>query len=195
MSKHTREYYCARYWANVERMREYQRKWREAHKDEVNRRQKIAARKRRREQADRVNAASRAYWAKPENRARKNANARAWRKANREKVAEYKRRRMEKHPEALKAERIRAEKRRKTRKQMDAAYYHKRLVLNRMNHARARVLAGKMYHPRFHLRTPEWAAMGEAMDVRSSWLVENLTPEQNAFARELAIERRERMCK
>jgi hypothetical protein len=90
---------------------------------------------------------------------------------------------------------MRAEKRRKMRKQMDAAYYHKRLVLNRMNHARATVLAGKMYHPRFHLRTPEWAAMGEAMDVRSSWLVENLTPEQNAFARELAIERRERMCK
>ena len=189
MTEELREYYRARYWANVERMREYQRKWREAHKDAINPKQREAARKYRREHRDVYNAKSREYWQKPENRARKNANARAWRKANREKVAEYKRRRMEKHPEALKAERTRAEKRRKLRKQIDAAYYHKRLVLNRMNHARATVLAGKMYHPRFHLRTPEWAAMGEAMDVRSPWLAANMTPEQNAYARELAIER------
>lgn len=60
----------------------------------------------------------------------------------------------------------------------------------RLSHAKSRLRMGKMYCPMFHVRLPEWAAVGDVFDYRSPWLAENLTPSQRAFARELAIERR-----
>lgn len=141
---------------------------------------------------ERANERAREYWGKTENAERRRKNMKKWREAHREEILRKRREKRAANVESAKAKEREAEARRRLRKQTDAAYYHKRLVLNRMSHARARVLAGKVYHPRFHLRTPEWAAMGEAMDTASPWLIENLTPEQNAYARELAIERRER---
>lgn len=122
---------------------------------------------------------------------RKRQQSKKWREAHRN---EHLRRKREKRAANIKAAKVKerqAEARRKKRKQTDAAYYHKRLVLSRIQYAKARLVKGKMYHPRFHLRYPEWATMG-AFDARSAWLVENLTPSQRAFARELAIERKER---
>lgn len=37
----------------------------------------------------------------------------------------------------------------------------------------------------------ECFSLREALDVRSPWLIENLTPSQRAYAREMAIERKE----
>ena len=62
-----------------------------------------------------------------------------------------------------------------------------------MCYAKARLLDGKGYRPRFRVRLPEWAAAGQrVLDVRSAFLAVNMTPSQRAYARELAIERRAR---
>lgn len=43
------------------------------------------------------------------------------------------------------------------------------------------------------MRFPDWATKGASvLDVKSQWLLENATDEQRAYARELAIERKER---
>ena len=55
---------------------------------------------------------------------------------------------------------------------------------------------GRIYRPCLAQRIPDWATKGQRiMDTASPWLIENLTPEQNAYARNLFIERKERMCK
>ena len=42
-----------------------------------------------------------------------------------------------------------------------------------------------------HYGVPDWATLGQrVLDAASPWLIENLTPSQRAYARELAIERR-----
>ena len=50
--------------------------------------------------------------------------------------------------------------------------------------------AGRGYSPRPQCRVPDWAVKGQAVDVRSAFLAENLTPAQRAYARDLAIERK-----
>lgn len=51
---------------------------------------------------------------------------------------------------------------------------------------------GRMYRPRRDLRIPDWATKGQRiMDTASPWLPENMSPEQKAYARKLAIERKE----
>lgn len=77
----------------------------------------------------------------------------------------------------------------------DRAHYAKAVVRKRAQrrvcYAKQRLLAGKVYGPRFHVRLPEWAAAGQrALDARSQWLAVNLSASQRAYARELAIERR-----
>ena len=52
------------------------------------------------------------------------------------------------------------------------------------------------YKPRFSIRIPDWATKGQrVLDVNSKYLASNLTDEQRAYARELFIERRERMAR
>lgn len=41
------------------------------------------------------------------------------------------------------------------------------------------------------MRIPDWCVRGGVLDTRSKWLVNNLTDSQRAYARELAIQRKE----
>lgn len=121
----------------------------------------------------------------------------AWRKANPEVVA-TKQRRYRQKPDSKAKDAAAHRSRRKANpakvRAVDRAYYAKAVtrkrIQARISHAKARLRIGKAYRPMFHVRSPEWAAVGDAFDYRSPWLVENLTPSQRAFARELAIERR-----
>jgi len=126
---------------------------------------------------------------------------RKWREANPDKRKAQKRRNYQRHrAEILARKRMRYVEAavwtaRRILFALDAGAYAKYRAAARIRSAKRCVLAGKVYKPRFARRIPDYETMGGALDVRSPWLVENLTPEQNAFARELAIERRERMCK
>lgn len=121
---------------------------------------------------------------------------RKWREANPDKRKAQKRRNYQRH-----RAKILAKKRRQyveagvwTARRLlfalDAAAYAKFRADARMRTAKRCVLAGRFYKPRFVRRIPDWCVMGHVVDMRSPWLVENLTPSQRAFARELAIERR-----
>ena len=66
-----------------------------------------------------------------------------------------------------------------------------RRAKERIRHAKKVLARGGMYTPRFWMRKPEWMPVGQAVgDVRSAFLEPNMTDEQRACARELAIERR-----
>lgn len=123
----------------------------------------------------------------------------AWRKAHPEAVA-AKTRRYRQRPEikARIAEQARA-KRAADPKQTRAesrAYYAKtvtrRRAQARIAHAKSRIAQGKSYSPRYNCRYPEWALVGGTVAANSPYLYENITDAQRAYARELAIERRER---
>ena len=186
--KQIREYARAYYWVNVERLRAYHREWNRRHKESIYPKQNAAKRKERREQHEKVLAREAEYRSRPGVLERKRKAARKWREANREEYLRKKRARRAANIEAAKVKERQDEARRKKRKQTDAAYYHKRLLLNRIAHAKKTLAKGKVYRPRYHLRTPEWAAMCE-FDARSPFLIENATPAHRAYARELAIER------
>ena len=76
---------------------------------------------------------------------------------------------------------------------VDAAIYAEARLKGRIYKAKKAIAQGRVYIPQPARRIPDWCVMDAAVDVRSQWLVENLTPSQRAYARELAIERRERM--
>lgn len=121
---------------------------------------------------------------------------RKWREANPDKRKAQKRRNYQRHRAEILAK--------KHRQYVEAAVWTARCILfaldaesyakyraaARIRNAKRCVLAGKVYKPRFARRIPDWETMGGALDVRSSWLAENMTAAQNAYARELAIERR-----
>ena len=66
-----------------------------------------------------------------------------------------------------------------------------RRAKERIRHAKKVIARGGMYTPRFWARKPEWMPVGQAVgDVRSAFFELNMTVEQRASARELAIERR-----
>ena len=70
-------------------------------------------------------------------------------------------------------------------------YYALWRAERRARYAAGRVAAGKIYYVKPSLRIPDWATFGQkVLDTSSPWLIENVTPSQRAFARELAIERR-----
>lgn len=77
------------------------------------------------------------------------------------------------------------------RSSLSAVYYAERRRKKRINNAKLRIAQGRIYQPRFNRRVPDWATMGKVVDAASPWLVENITPSQRAFARELFIERLE----
>ena len=75
----------------------------------------------------------------------------------------------------------------------DAKLYAAWRAKNRMRWARKAVAEGRLYRPLFCLRIPDWATKGQrVLDARSAYLAVNLTDEQRAYARELAIERKQR---
>lgn len=76
----------------------------------------------------------------------------------------------------------------------DAELYARMRANKRKRRAIRKVLGGGKYKPRFMGRIPDWAVKGECvLDKRSGWIAANITPEQKAYARELAIERRAAM--
>ena len=81
----------------------------------------------------------------------------------------------------------------KARKGVDCEFYAKRRAAVRMSYAKSRILRGLSYTPMFSRRIPDYAVMAPCIiDCRSPFIINNLTDSQNAYARELAIERRER---
>ena len=127
------------------------------------------------------------------------AYCKSWFAAHPEKRREYGKRHYWKH-----LERHRAEAREATRKRyaritlickadQDTYAFHRAKM--RIHRAKRAIKNGRIYKPRFARRIPDWCVMGGAIDVRSPWLVENLTPSQRVYARELAIERRNQFCK
>ena len=121
----------------------------------------------------------------------------AWRKANPEKCKE-KQRRYRQKPESKVKDAAKQRARRAANPEAvraaDRAFYARAVVRKRAQrrvcYAKARLLDGKGYRPRFRVRLPEWAAAGQrVLDVRSAFLAVNMTPSQRAYARELAIER------
>ena len=186
--KQSKEYQRAYYHAHIEKVRAYHREWNRSHRDTIYPKQNAAKRKERRENPDKVHERERAYWRKPENAARKRLATKRWRDSPKGKAwrAAYN----AKHQARVRETNRRSEARRKARKQSDAAYYAKRRADTRIRHAKARVMSGKAYRPRFHLRIPDWATMGQQIiDFASPWLWTNLTDSQRAYGRELAIER------
>ena len=67
-----------------------------------------------------------------------------------------------------------------------------RRAKERVRYAKKRVLSGKPYAPKFYMRKPDYVPVGGGIDTRSVFLWGNLTDSQRAYARELAIERKER---
>lgn len=112
---------------------------------------------------------------------------REWRRKHPEKVKEYNRRQ--------KALQKFARMKNEERCYSDPAYYAHVRQLQRIRQRRFYDKARKVeYRPRMSTRIPNWFAKGDMsmINYESQWLVENLTPSHRAFARELAIERRER---
>ena len=81
-------------------------------------------------------------------------------------------------------------------KAMDAEYYAVWRAERRKAYATKRVAAGFAYRPTLSKRVPDWATFGRSVvDTASPWLIENITPSQRAYARELAIERVNKRCR
>lgn len=75
----------------------------------------------------------------------------------------------------------------------DAGFYAQIRKAERMRYALRRLKSGKTYRQRLATRIPDWAVRGQdVLDRRSRYIYENQTAEMDAYARELAIERKER---
>lgn len=75
--------------------------------------------------------------------------------------------------------------------QVSARFYALSRMYQRKSYAKKVVLAGKPYRPSYSRRIPDWYIKGERIiDYRSPFLPGNITPAQAAYARELAIERK-----
>ena len=78
------------------------------------------------------------------------------------------------------------------RKAEDAEFYSLYRAERRAVYAMKRRQNGKVYRGLPSMRVPDWEKFGQKiLDASSPWLVENLTPSQRGYARELAIERKE----
>lgn len=85
------------------------------------------------------------------------------------------------------------DKRREHWAKFNAKFGIERRVRERVRHAVKVVKSGRFYAPRYDLRKPEWAPVGAPLvDARSQFLDVNITDSQRAYARGLAIERRNR---
>ena len=78
----------------------------------------------------------------------------------------------------------------------DADRYAKERMCKRVSYAKKMVRAGRPYRPLPSRRIPDWATKDERiLDTRSQFLADNITDSQRAYARELAIERKERRAR
>lgn len=112
-----------------------------------------------------------------EHKAKRNAQKERWRAAHPELQREYARKCMANF---------------RMRFYFDAEAYAAYRAYNRKFHAKEAVLKRGSYRPHFWFRIPDWMTKGMAtIDSRSPFLFENITPSQRAYARELAIERKE----
>ena len=117
------------------------------------------------------------------------ATTREWRKRNRDKVNAYARAYAKAHPEYYRARYVL----RVLREMVDCEYYARNREKARERAERKRRRDGKpVRRPLLSMRIPDWCVRGMVLDVRSQWLINNLTDSQRAYARELAIERRAR---
>ena len=132
------------------------------------------------------------YATDPAFRARKIASAKKYYAKHRKKIKEAHRRWA-----AANRDKVRGYTRKHMRKVrlawcFDPDLYAKGRASNRMQKARRTILRGGVYRPRFSCRIPDRAVKGEMiLDASSQWLDINLTPSQRAYARDLAIERKE----
>lgn len=103
------------------------------------------------------------------------------------------------HPEYRKREAARVaqywrdhpQKKREQWRAFYATHWQERRVAERVRKAVKTAESGRLYSPRYYNRKPEYLPpYVQAADARSAFLVANLSPEQVACARELAIERK-----
>lgn len=111
-----------------------------------------------------------------EHKEKRNAQGKRWRAAHPELHREYVRKYMANF---------------RMRFYFDAEAYATYRAYNRKLRAKEAVLKRGSYRPRFNRRIPDWVTYGKVLWAASPWLAANLTPSQRAFARELAIERKE----
>ena len=130
----------------------------------------------------------RAYKARPEVRAKQKVHAKKWRDAHKDYMREY----YALHPERFREYLLKFRTRRALREMIDCVFYAAIRAKNRAGHAKRRMRKGKVYLARPSKRVPDYCCRGGVLDVRSQWLAANLTAEQRAYARELAIERNQR---
>ncbi len=153
-----------------EARREYNRKWREAHRAE-HRRAALEWNRTHREQVrknqeayrlrhpDRIKARKQKWWAAVKDRV--NAKRALLRAAERETFVH------------------------------DCSAWAAWRAKWRIVYAKRVILRGDCYTPHYNLRIPDYATKARGgLDARSAFLAANLTTEQKAFARDLAIERR-----
>lgn len=115
--------------------------------------------------------------------ARRRASRRKYNAANREKVNAY----HKAHPEYKRMYRMRC----MVREMTDCEYYaeRRRKARERANRRRLRMGLSAVGKPA--RRIPDWCVRGGVLDTRSQWMWHNATDEQKAYARELAIERKQ----
>ena len=152
---------------NLRKCAAYMREWRAKNKEQYN----AYAREYHAKNADKYRAYSKRWKDSP----RGKLKVKAWNIANADKVSEM---------------RSKAELKRKIRKMTSPAYYAKRRATVRLNKAMQAFNVGRLYRPVMSRRIPDYCVMGGALDYSSQFLIENLTASQNAYARDLCIERR-----
>ena len=166
------EYQRAYYATHREAFREYQCAWLE--RRGIKRGVRIVLTDM--ERVKRRRAWNREY--RKRNREKLLETARKWKAANREKVRAYSRR---------------SYLRRVIREMFDAEYYAHNRARTRANHYARWKRMGLTWGQgggRPSMRIPDYCVRGQVLDVRSQWLINNMTDEQRAYARELAIERK-----
>lgn len=121
-----------------------------------------------------------------------------WREANPAKRKAQKKRHYQKHREQILKQKREYYERVKPYEKVIALVtaspeaYAAQRAKARVRSAKKRVCMGKVYSPRYYRRIPDWCVKGGEIDVRSAYIVENTTLSEQAYARELAIERKKR---
>lgn len=151
-----------------EARRDYNRKWREAHRAEHRR----AALEWNRTHREQVRKNDRAYRLRHPDRIK--ARKKKWWAASKCRVS---------------AERALARAAERATFFHDCAAWAAWRAKWRIIYAKRVIRRGGCYTPSYHLRIPDYAVKGCALDARSACLGVNLTAAQRAYARELAIER------
>ena len=124
-------------------------------------------------------------------RARKKASARKYYQEHKEKRNAQNKRWIAAHQELQREYERKCMANFRMRFYFDAEAYAAYRAYNRKLLAKKAVMKRGIYLPRFCFRIPDWMTKGTfALDCRSPFLQENITPSQRAFARELAQERR-----